>query len=57
MDAWQPTTVRRIIRVLDTSTRPIECELDDGVHAFIKALGNPEGPSALACEWTGIAFL
>jgi len=53
VDAWQPTTVRRVIRVLETSTLPIECELDDGVHAFIKVLGNPEGPSALACEWIG----
>lgn len=51
--AWQPTTVRRVIRVLETSTRPIECELDDGTHAFIKVMGNPEGPSALACEWIG----
>ena len=34
MDAWQPTSVKRVIRVLATSTRPIECELDDGVHAL-----------------------
>lgn len=53
MAAWQPTTVRRVIRVLETSTRPIECELDDRSHAFIKVMGNPEGPSALACEWIG----
>ena len=52
-DVWQPTTVRRVIRVLKTSTRPIECELDDGAHAFIKVMGNPEGPSALACEFIG----
>lgn len=51
--AWQPTTVKRVLRVLATSTRPIECELDDGVRAFIKVLGNPEGPSALACELVG----
>ncbi len=49
-DVWQPTSVRRVIRVLDTSTRPIECVLDDGAHAFVKVMGNPEGPSALACE-------
>jgi hypothetical protein len=53
VEAWQPTSVRRVIRVLETSTRPIECELDDGAHAFIKVMGNPEGPSALACEWIG----
>jgi hypothetical protein len=51
--AWQPTTVRRVVRVLATSTRPIECELDDGAHAFVKVLGNPEGPSSLACEFIG----
>lgn len=53
VDAWQPTSVRRVIRVLDTSTRPIECMLDDGSHAFVKVMGNPEGPSALACEFVG----
>lgn len=53
LDAWQPTSVRRVIRVLDTSTRPIECMLDDGTHAFVKVMGNPEGPSALACEFVG----
>lgn len=53
MNAWQPTSVRRVIRVLETSTRPIECELDDGAHAFVKVMGNPEGPSALACEFVG----
>jgi hypothetical protein len=42
-----------VIRVLETSTRPIECELDDGAHAFVKVLGNPEGRSALACELMG----
>lgn len=51
--AWQPASVRRVIRVLDTSTRPIECILDDGTHAFVKVMGNPEGPSALACELVG----
>jgi hypothetical protein len=45
--------VRRVIRVLETSTRPIECELDDGTHAFIKVRGNPEGPGALACDFIG----
>jgi hypothetical protein len=39
----QPMTVRRLIRVLATSTRPIECELDDGALAFVKVLGNSEG--------------
>jgi len=52
-NAWQPKSVRRVIRVLETSTRPIECELDDGAHAFVKVMGNPEGPSALACELIG----
>lgn len=51
--AWQPTLVKRVIRVLATSTRPIEVEMDDGIRAFVKVLGNPEGPSALACEFIG----
>jgi hypothetical protein len=50
-NAWRPTSARRLIRVLETSTRPIECILDDGAHAFVKVMGNPEGPSALACRW------
>lgn len=54
--AWQPTLVRRVIRVLATSTRPIEVEMDDGIRAFVKVLGNPEGPSALACEFIGTAL-
>lgn len=45
--------VRRVIRVIKSSTCPIECELDDGAHAFVKVLGNAEGPSALACEYVG----
>jgi hypothetical protein len=58
-NAWQPTSVQRLIRVLKTSTLPIECILDDGAHAFVKVMGNPEGPSALACEFigTGAALL
>lgn len=39
--------------MIGTSTRPIECELDDGTHAFVKVLGNPEGSGALACELIG----
>ncbi|HEY4243650.1 MAG TPA: HipA family kinase [Kofleriaceae bacterium] len=45
--------VKRVIRVLGTSTQPIEAELDDGRRAFVKVQGNPEGPAALACELIG----
>jgi len=45
--------VKRVIRVLGTSTRPIEVETDDAALSFVKVLGNPEGPSALACEFIG----
>lgn len=32
---------------------PVRVQTDAG-EAFVKALGNPEGPHALACEWVGV---
>jgi hypothetical protein len=49
---WQPTVFRRFVRSIPTSTGPAEIITDAG-PAFIKALGNKEGPHALACEWVG----
>jgi len=49
---WKPTKFKRLIRQLATSTATAHIETDDG-EAFIKTLGNPEGPDALVCEWVG----
>ncbi len=49
---WPPTRVRRVIRGLETSTGPLYVMTDAGL-AFVKTLGNPEGPDALVSEWIG----
>jgi hypothetical protein len=41
-----------VTRQLESSTAPLLVETDAGA-AFLKAMGNPEGPSALACEYLG----
>jgi len=47
---WAPTRFRRFIRNYASSTGPAEVLTDAG-YAFVKALGNREGPHVLACEW------
>ncbi len=49
---WQPKTVRRFIKALATATATVVVETDQG-EGYLKALGNPEGPHVLACEWVG----
>lgn len=49
---WQPRTVLRFVQSYGTSTRPVRVATDRG-EGFLKALGNPAGPHALACEWVG----
>lgn len=44
--------MRRVVRVLSSSARTAHVETDDG-EAYVKALGNPEGPHILACELVG----
>ena len=52
-NVWQPSHFTRYERRIEkSSTRPSEIRTDAG-PAFIKCLGNPEGPHALACEWIG----
>lgn len=53
LPAWPPTVFRRIERVLPTSTSPAIIVTDAG-RVYAKALGNPEGPHALACELIGM---
>jgi hypothetical protein len=50
---WAPSQVERVIHVIGTSTRPAIVKTDVG-DAYAKALGNPEGPHVLACEWLGL---
>ena len=49
---WKPAQITRPIKSIGTSTAPVrvEAELGDG---YLKALGNPEGPHALARELVG----
>jgi len=49
---WQPTTIRRFVRALPTSARTVLVETDLG-KGYLKAIGGPEGPHTLACEWVG----
>ena len=49
---WKPTEFRRFIRNHATSTGVAQIMTDAG-PAYLKALGNPEGPHALASEWVG----
>lgn len=51
-EPWHPTRVIRVIDRCDTSTSPLLVMTDAG-KAFVKTLGNPEGPPALISEWIG----
>ncbi len=50
--SWQPTIIRRFIKALSTATATVIVETDKG-EGYLKAMGNPEGPHVLACEWVG----
>lgn len=49
---WQPSFIERIIKVLDTSTKPLMAVTDEGT-AIVKYIGNPAGLDALICEFIG----
>ncbi len=49
-NGWQPTTFLRFLRGMDTSMGTARIETDAG-PAYVKALGNRQGPHPLACEW------
>lgn len=49
---WQPTKIQRVVRVLETSTKPLQVSTDAGL-AIVKYLGNPAGAEALICEIVG----
>ena len=53
MVIWQPTSFKRFVRAEETSTGPARIMTDAG-EAVMKALGNKEGPHALAREYVAI---
>ena len=51
-NGWHPNTVIRTIRLYSSATRTVHVDTELG-EGFLKGLGNPEGPHALACELVG----
>jgi hypothetical protein len=51
-NGWNPSTITRTVDGLATATETTRVDTDAG-EGFLKALGNPEGPHALACELVG----
>jgi hypothetical protein len=49
---WTPTKFLRFEEAFDTSMGTAKIVTDAG-RAYIKALGNRQGPHPLACEWVG----
>jgi hypothetical protein len=49
---WQPTCITQFIEARKSSTLVVIVETDAG-RGFLKAMGNPEGEHALACDWVG----
>jgi len=49
---WRPTALRRVVHSKDTSMGTTEIVTDAG-WAYIKPMGNRQGPHALAAEWVG----
>jgi hypothetical protein len=54
-DSWYPTSFEQHIECFQTSTGVARIITDSG-EAYIKALGNKEGPHALAREWVGTSL-
>ncbi len=49
---WQPKTILRVVKSLPTATGTVLVDTDQGA-GYLKAMGNPEGPHVVACEWVG----
>ena len=54
-DGWHPRVVLRFIKAFPYSTTPVLVDTDCG-EGYLKALGNPQGPHALACELVGTSL-
>jgi hypothetical protein len=50
--AWQPTCITQFVEARKSSTMVVIVETDAGC-GYLKAMGNPEGEHALACDWVG----
>src|SRR5947207_1563076 len=50
--AWRPRTIRRFVKNFDSGAGTILVVTDLG-PGYLKAIGNPGGEHALACEWVG----
>jgi len=51
-EGWKPSEFHRFIESLGTATRTALVDTDLGT-GYLKGLGNPEGPQALAAEYIG----
>lgn len=49
---WKPTSIRSVSSWVGTSTNVVIVETDKG-RGYLKAMGNPRGEPALACELIG----
>lgn len=49
---WHPTCITQFVEARKSSTQVVIVETDAG-RGFLKAMGNPEGEHALACDWVG----
>jgi hypothetical protein len=49
---WQPSFIKRQEAALKTGTLVLKVQTDQG-PAFVKAMGNPEGPHVLVCDLVG----
>ncbi len=49
---WQPTCITQFVEARKSSTQVVIVETDAG-RGYLKAMGNPEGDHALACDWVG----
>lgn len=49
---WKPRTIIRFVQAYASGTAVVRVETDRG-EGYLKALGNPVGPHALACELVG----
>ena len=47
---WQPTVILRFVHSVPSSTG-VAVVITDAGEGYLKAVGNPEGEHALACEW------
>ncbi|MEX1224743.1 MAG: HipA family kinase, partial [Pirellulales bacterium] len=49
---WHPSCITQFVEARKSSTQVVIVETDAG-RGFLKAMGNPEGEHALACDWVG----